>query len=179
MAVKTKTESKAEAVSTAEAAFEAQGCPHGLSDNLSWLLSQAHYALASEIQAAFEPLGVPPRGYCVLTSAIEGEHTQTELAEIVGLDKTTMVATVDELEQLGLAERRPSKTDRRARVIAVTEAGKRKVKQGERIVVRTQDEVLSHLPANERKVLLNALGTLVGGRLFERVDCERPLRRRA
>jgi MarR family transcriptional regulator for hemolysin len=35
----------------------------------------------------------------------------------------THVVTVDELEKAGLAERRPSSRDRRARVISVTEAG--------------------------------------------------------
>ena len=52
-----------------------------------------------------------------------GEFTQTEIARMVGLDKTTMVVTVDELEAAGLAERRPSSTDRRARVIEVTKDG--------------------------------------------------------
>ena len=63
---------------------------------------------------------------------MRGEYTQTELARIVGLDKTTMVVTLDELEAAGLAERRPSATDRRARVVAVTKAGERKVRQADR-----------------------------------------------
>ena len=34
-----------------------------------------------------------------------GAYTQTELARLIGLDKTTMVVTVDELEAAGLAKR--------------------------------------------------------------------------
>ena len=60
----------------------------------------------------------------MLIKALEGELTQIQLAERCALDKTTMVVTVDELEKAGLAERRPSPTDRRARIIAVTDAGK-------------------------------------------------------
>ena len=82
--------------------------------NLAWLLYRAHWALASELTAALEPLGVSARGFHVLKAALSGEHTQTELAEMVGLDKTTMVVTVDELERDGLAERRLSPHDRRA-----------------------------------------------------------------
>ena len=117
-------------------------CPDCLAGNLSWLLTQAHFNLVSEIAAAFEPLGVSNRGYHVLATAEAGEFTQKELAEKIGLDKTTMVVTVDELERAGLAERTPSSTDRRARVISVTKAGERKVRQGQKIIDRIQSDVL-------------------------------------
>ena len=61
--------------------------------------------------------------HCVLYHALGGEFTQIQLAEQCALDKTTMVVTMDALEKAGLAERRPSPTDRRARIIAVTDAG--------------------------------------------------------
>jgi len=152
--------------------------PDCLAGNLSWLLTQAHFNLVSEIAAAFEPLGVSNRGYHVLATARGGEYTQKELAERIGLDKTTMVVTVDELEGAGLAERRPSSTDRRARVISVTKAGERKVREGQAIVDRIQADVLDTLPARERKVFLEALGTLVKDRLAEPAECSQPLRRR-
>jgi MarR family transcriptional regulator, transcriptional regulator for hemolysin len=153
-------------------------CPECLAENLSWLLTQAQFNLVSEIAAAFEPLGVSNRGYQVLATARGAEHTQKELAELIGLDKTTMVVTVDELEKAGLAERRPSSADRRARVISVTKAGERTVREGQKIVDRIQSDVLTTLPAKERKVFLEALGTLVQDRLSEPSDCSPPLRRR-
>jgi MarR family transcriptional regulator, transcriptional regulator for hemolysin len=156
----------------------ADECPDCLAENLSWLLTQAHFNLVSEIAAAFEPLGVSNRGYHVLATAESGEFTQKELAERIGLDKTTMVVTVDELEKAGLAERQPSSTDRRARVISVTKAGKRTVRQGQEIVDRIQSDVLTSLPSRERKVFLEALGTLVKDRLSEPAECSTPLRRR-
>src|SRR6202011_3054060 len=100
--------------------------PRCFAGNLAWLLYRAHWALGAELTAALEPLGVSARGYHVLAAALSGAHTQTELAEMVGLDKTTMVVTVDELERLGWAERQLSPDDRRARIIAVTPAGERK-----------------------------------------------------
>src|SRR5579884_3711824 len=92
--------------------------------NLAWLLYRAHWALETELTVALTPLGVSARGYHVLRAAVGGEHTQTELAQLVGLDKTTMVAVVDELERAGLAERHLAPDDRRARIIAVTDAGR-------------------------------------------------------
>jgi DNA-binding MarR family transcriptional regulator len=155
---------------------EETGCFTG---NLAWLLYRAHWALASELTAALAPVGVSPRGYHVLKAALSDEHTQTELAEMVGLDKTTMVVTIDELERDGLAERRPSPHDRRARVIAVTAAGKRKVAEAEAVKERVQADVLGELPARDQRALIDALDKLVQGRLAERADCSPPLRRRA
>src|SRR5882757_5043254 len=104
--------------------------------NLAWLLYKAHWALAAELAAALEPLGVSARAYHVLQAALSGEHTQTELAAIVGLDKTTMVVTVDELERAGLAERRLSPRDRRARIVSVTAAGRLKVAEAGKVKER-------------------------------------------
>jgi MarR family transcriptional regulator, transcriptional regulator for hemolysin len=153
-----------------------RGCFAG---NLSWLLYRAHWALASELAAALEPLGVSARGYHVLHAALRGEHTQTELADVVGLDKTTMVVTVDELEHAGLAERRLSPRDRRARIISVTPAGKRKVAEAEKVKERVQAEVLGELTARESAALMGALAKLVEGRLAEQAQCTPPLRRRS
>jgi MarR family transcriptional regulator for hemolysin len=153
--------------------------PQPLCDNLCWLLSRASYTLTTELTAAFEDLGISPRAHAVLAAAATGEHTQTELAKTVGLDKTTMVVTLDELEAAGLAERRPLPTDRRARVIAVTKAGRRKLAKAEAIGDEIRDDVLSVLPPAERKAFVGALTKLVSERLAEPVQCAQPVRRRA
>jgi MarR family transcriptional regulator, transcriptional regulator for hemolysin len=153
--------------------------PRCFSGNLAWLLYRAHWALASELTAALEPLGVSARGYHVLQAALSGTHTRTELAEMVGLDKTTMVVALDELERLGLAERRLSPDDRRARIIAVTAAGKRKVAEADAVKERVQAEVLGELSKREGTALLGALEKLVEGPLSEPAECTTPLRRRA
>lgn len=155
------------------------GCPGSLAGNLCWLLSQVTHALLTQQSAALEAVGLSPRAHCVLAAALEGEHTQSELAQAVGLDKTTMVVTVDELEADGLAERRPSKTDRRARIIAVTPAGREKVAEAERVVHGLQEQVLATLPSRDRDALGRALGALIAGPLATTVACSKPPRRRA
>lgn len=163
------------AVKSPEKRTEAAQC---LSGNLGWLLSRANHALATELTAALADLGISPRGYCVLAAALPGERTQSEIAEAVGLDKTTMVVTVDELEAAGLAERRPSSTDRRARVITVTRDGADIVVEAGKVKDRVQADVLAGLSVQERKVLIDALERLVGDRLSEAVACSPPVRRR-
>ena len=150
-----------------------------LAANLCWLLSTASHSLTTEMTRAMEGLEVSPRGFSVLTTALSGAYTQTELARMIGLDKTTMVVTLDELEAAGLAERRPSATDRRARVIAVTEEGERKVREAEAIAERTNEDILGTLDPDEREAFLGALTRLVCERLSEPVACTKPVRRRA
>ncbi len=151
--------------------------PAPLASDLCWLLSRASHGLTTEFTAALEDLGISPRAHAVLTTATCGEHTQSDIARLVGLDKTTMVVTMDELEAAGLAERRPSSADRRARVIAVTDAGKRKVKQADKVLDRVRGDVLSVLEPAEREVFLGALGRLACGRLSEPVACAHTVRR--
>jgi len=46
--------------------------PNCLAENLSWLLAQANYGLASEINASLGPLGISNRNLHVLTTALTG-----------------------------------------------------------------------------------------------------------
>jgi len=146
--------------------------------DLMFLMSWASHALVTEHAAALSELGITPRAYCVLVKAMSGELTQTQLGDLCGIDKTTMVVTLDELEKAGLAERRPSATDRRARVVAVTKAGERVVAKANAIAARIQDDVLAAVPDQEREIFLRVLATLVQGRLSTFAQCERPVRRR-
>jgi MarR family transcriptional regulator for hemolysin len=158
-----------------EATTESPSC---LMNNLGWMLDHANHAFGCEVASALAPLGLGSRGYCVLQSAMDAELTQTQLAGMIGLDKTTMVVTVDELERLGLAERVALPSDRRARVIKVTAAGRDKVAEGQRIVDAVQAEVLETLPEHEREVFVAALTRLVSDRLAAAPQCHPPLRRR-
>jgi MarR family transcriptional regulator for hemolysin len=147
--------------------------------DLMFLLAQASHALETELTAELHALGISPRAHCLLAHALRGELTQSQVAEQCALDKTTMVVTMDELERAGLAERRPSGTDRRTRIIAVTKAGERAVADANAIVARIYGEVLSALPAGQRDAFVAGLAQLVGGRLSKPVKCQRPVRRRA
>jgi MarR family transcriptional regulator for hemolysin len=153
--------------------------PEALASDLCWLLGRASHALTTESTAALEESGISPREHAVLATAMTGAHTQIELARLVGLDKTTMVVTVDALEAAGLAERRPSSSDRRARVVAVTKAGASKVREAEAILQRVRDDVLGMLDPAEREAFLSALSRLASGRLAEPVPCAHSVRRRA
>ena len=102
--------------------------------DLLFLLSWASHALQTEHAAGLAELGISPRAHYVLAQAHTGELTQREIGERCGVDKTTMVVTLDQLERAGLAERRPVPTDRRARLVAVTPAGEQVLRQAQQVV---------------------------------------------
>ena len=134
--------------------------PGVLSADLCWLLARASALLTAESTAALRELGITPRAHYVLVTARAGEHTQTDLARMVGLDKTTLMVTLDELERTGLAERRPLPSDRRVRLVAVTPAGERVLEQADEALQSSRVGVLSLLPEDERSVFLSALARL-------------------
>jgi DNA-binding MarR family transcriptional regulator len=73
-----------------------------------------------------------------------------------------MVSLIDQLESAGLARRRPSATDRRAREIAITPKGRRLLGRARDLIVQVEDEVLGGLSADERDRLLALLRQALG-----------------
>jgi DNA-binding MarR family transcriptional regulator len=128
--------------------------------DLTGLLNSAGHALSNRLAAALAEVDLTPRMQCVLVHALEQERTQIQLAALADLDKTTMVSTVDELERRGLAERRPSATDRRARIIAVTEKGRQAAGEGQQIVDYVHKEALDALSGVDRAAFVVALSLL-------------------
>jgi MarR family transcriptional regulator for hemolysin len=144
--------------------------------DLTGYLTHAGHVLETQLSAALAEVGLTLRMQCVLRHALEEERTQIQIAELSYLDKTTMVVTVDALEKAGYAERKPSATDRRARIIAVTETGAKVAAEGQRIVDQVHAEALAVLAGPARKPFIEALTTLVDGPLATPVDSQ-PVRR--
>ena len=133
--------------------------------DLSYLLDHTSHILRTKMAAGLAEIGMTARMHCVLVKAIEEERTQIQIAEMGDMDKTTMVVTVDALEAAGLAERRPSSTDRRARIIAVTEKGVEVAEQSQAIVNKVHADAMGALPEESRAALINALTLLAEGHL--------------
>jgi len=112
----------------------------------------------TRIAAALESIGLTPAlfGLLNILGAREGAMQQ-ELGSAMGVDPSTMVSLIDELESAGLAKRRPHPTDRRARAVAVTPKGRRVLERARKMAMQVEDEVLRGLTAAERRELLTLL----------------------
>jgi DNA-binding MarR family transcriptional regulator len=112
----------------------------------------------TRIAAALETVGLTPArfGLLNLLGAFEGANQQ-ELGSAMGIDPSTMVSLIDELEAAGLAKRQPHPKDRRAREVVLTAKGRRLRERGRQMASQVEDEVLGGLSAAERRDLLKLL----------------------
>jgi DNA-binding MarR family transcriptional regulator len=73
-----------------------------------------------------------------------------------------MVATIDSLEERGLAERKPHPTDRRKREVRLTAEGERVLREGRKVATVAARETFGRLSPDERKQLHALLRKLSG-----------------
>jgi DNA-binding MarR family transcriptional regulator len=108
--------------------------------------------------AALETVGLTPALFALLNViAARDGAIQQELGAALGIDPSTMVSLIDQLESAGLAHRRPSPRDRRAREVAITSHGRRVLKRARRMVSEGEEEVLRGLTGEERRELMTLL----------------------
>ena len=112
----------------------------------------------TQTAAALESIGLTPALFAVLSFVQERDGTiQQRIGAAMGIDPSTMVALIDELERAGLAKRRPHPKDRRAREVAITPKGRRAVERGRALAREVEDDVLQGLSPAERRRLLELL----------------------
>jgi DNA-binding MarR family transcriptional regulator len=112
----------------------------------------------TRIANGLESIGLTPASFGVLNvlGARKGA-IQQEVGSAMGIDPSTMVSLIDQLEGAGLAKRRPHPTDRRAREVVITPKGRRLLERGRRMALQVEDEVLGGLTAKERREMLRLL----------------------
>jgi DNA-binding MarR family transcriptional regulator len=127
---------------------------------MNWVAQRSRTRFAKELEAE---LGLHPRDFGVL-AVVQREPgiTQQAIGDAAGVDPSTMVATLDGLEERGLAERRPHPQDRRKRAVYLTEQGEETTRQGQRIGKEVGKELLAALSPDERKQLNALLRKMAG-----------------
>ena len=107
---------------------------------------------------ALEPLGLTTALFALLNVLGTREGAiQQELGAAMGIDPSTMVSLIDQLEAAGLARRRPRPTDRRAREVVITPKGRRALERARELAMQVEAEVLGGLSGAERRQLLALL----------------------
>jgi len=136
--------------------------PAALSDRLGYLLGRAHMEHRSVAERALASLHLGVKEYGALSVLVEeGPLSQQRLGARQGVDRTTMVAVVDQLERNRLVARRRNPDDRRAYSLHATPAGRRALEQANQAVEGAEDEFLAGLSAADRRRLKNLLRTLI------------------
>lgn len=98
-----------------------------------------------------------------MLSALEGgeEMDQLTLATAVGVDRVSGADVIRRLERRGLVERNPSLSDKRAKLIKITDAGRVYVNRVRPLMVKAQTRLLEPLEDDEREEFLRLIKKLV------------------
>ena len=137
--------------------------PEPLASAPGFLLSWNGQRMAHEFAAAMAQLGLRPPHFGVMT-LIDAHPglTQRELVTHSLIDPSSMVAVIDELEQMGLAERRRHAEDRRKHAVHLTARGRRTLERAREAAEEMVQRVLAPLDAAELETLRRLLRKLAG-----------------
>jgi len=130
--------------------------------NTGFLISRMGMVAQKRFSERIAAVGLTPRGWGALSVLDkEGVITQHALCKCMGMDPSSMVATIDELEDKGLVERRRNPKDRRAHALHVTAGGRKALSDGRKLARGAQDDLLAPLDRAERAQLHELLLRLV------------------
>jgi DNA-binding MarR family transcriptional regulator len=133
-----------------------------LSERTGYLLAKLGEAVDALAERALAPLGLRAKHVLVLTVVAREQLSQQELAEQIGLDRTTMVALIDDLERLGLAARLRSETDRRRYLIVPTERTQAMLRRAAQLLDIGEQLLFADLTTAEEGRLADLVRTLLG-----------------
>lgn len=140
------------------------GPPPLMADRLGYLLKHVQLRFFELTATMLAPIGINGQEAVVLR-AIDGPEplSQGEVARRMGIDRTTMVALIDELEQKGLVQRRQDPADRRKNVVALTGTGRDTLRRANQARQEAERRFLSPLGPGEQELFKQALRALLSG----------------
>jgi DNA-binding MarR family transcriptional regulator len=137
--------------------------PEPLASAPGFLLAWNGQRIAHRFGKALQPLGLRQHHFGVLNLiAVEPGSTQQELVDRSMIDPSSMVAIVDELEGLGLAERRPHPGDRRKHAVHLTDRGRDALARARAAATKVAGELFGSLEPEELETLRLLLRKVAG-----------------
>lgn len=136
--------------------------PERLTSKPSWLITQLAVHARRMVFDGFAQVGARGYHYRVLAALQEfGAMSQADLGRRCGMDRSDVVAVVNELVENGLVERAQDPGDRRRNTVTLTDAGKRQLRRLDRRLAAVQEELLEPLSDPDRNTLIRLLTVLL------------------
>ena len=129
-----------------------------LEDLIGYNLKRAYVVVQTDFREALGRDGLAPRVFSALS--LVNEHpdiTQSELARRLGIERSGLVAIVDELEGRGYLARTSVPSDRRVQALVPTEAGQQAYAEAVATVRAHEDRMFAAMTTKERETLLRLL----------------------
>lgn len=137
---------------------ESSGAPPAPVFGAAFLLAQIGSHAARRFGERLAKLGLTPAhsGILYILATTPG-LTQQALADILGIVPSQLVALLDELDALGLTERRRNENDRRRHALALTDKGRKMLGSVGDVSREHQHSLLAALSEDERATLRDLL----------------------
>jgi DNA-binding MarR family transcriptional regulator len=128
---------------------------------LGMLLAAAHQHSRARVNDELRPLGIDVREFSMLFALeLYGPSSQRRLIDLTGIDKSTMVRAIDDLEGAGFVTRERSAHDRRAYSVTLTAHGRRTLATARRTAADVGDRLFGGFTQAERDQLVTLLRRL-------------------
>ena len=135
--------------------------PASLNDRTGALLTIAARTGQELARRRLSPLGLTVQLCGVMNLLAQGPISQQELGEQLGIDRTTVVELIDELERQGVVERRRNPADRRSYALHLTARGKPVQRRAAKAFDAAADEFFGPLEPGERQALAGMLRRMI------------------
>jgi DNA-binding MarR family transcriptional regulator len=142
--------------------MEIQGAPRRLWQLPSWLVSQVALQGQRLVGEGLAADGLRRYHFTVLVALDEdGPASQAALGRRLSIDRSDMVAVINDLARDGLVARERDDDDRRRNLIRLTPGGERALRRLDARIDEAQDALLEPLSAKERNELKRLLTRVV------------------
>ena len=129
-----------------------------LEDLIGYNLKRAYIIVQKDFRQALGQDGLSARVFSALSLTVKFPNiTQSELARMMGIERSGLVAIVDELEERSYLQRAPVPGDRRVQALVPTDAGRRAYSDAISKVRAHEDKLFADMTADERATLLSLL----------------------
>ncbi len=130
-----------------------------------YLIKQVQYKTHVRLEAALQPLGITAVQLRILATLAHGQkRSSADLSRMFGVKPQTMIKQIAVLETNGMIERNLAKGNKRVLEMALTEAGRNKLRACDKAAVAVEQHIFAGFEAGDldtyRALMLKLLASL-------------------
>lgn len=125
---------------------------------MGYSLKRAYHCFQSDAMRVLDGFGLRLSTYSALSVICDNaDLRQSQLAQILGIERSNTVVVIDALENAGLIERHKVPKDRRSYALRATAAGRELWERATRALDVHEDRIMAGITDEERAVLTRLL----------------------
>lgn len=129
-----------------------------LEAHMGYNLKRAFNVIQSDLTHALKPLGLRMLTYTALVLIVDNPGLrQSQLAEVMDVERPNLVVIIDDLEARGLITRDRVPTDRRAYALVATTKGQDLCRQANKAIHDLEERLLSGVSVEDRRRIIESM----------------------